>query len=194
MADFIQKRSSEWDEQAKIDAVLTYIKVGNNTALTCRTLNIPERTLMFWKKQEWWKELYDEFKSSEDFEISGKLERIIKISLAQVEDRLENGDPFYDHKSGTVKRKPASLRDLNAVLKDSLTAKVEIENKHTHKEETVSVMEKLRQLADQFEKIAQKKPQINVTDVVYIEENKDALHDKWEEGLQEGISEVPRNS
>lgn len=180
MSNFVKRNSDDWDEQTKIHAVQTYIKLGNSFYLTAKTLDIPRSTLLFWGKQDWWAALYDEFKQEEDIEISSKLRKIIGKSLAIVEDCLENGDPYYDPRTGEIKRKPVNIRDAHMIFKDNLYAKADIENKGTRQVETATVMDKLSQLAKQFEDIANKKQAINVTDVVYVEEKQNALDDQRE--------------
>ena len=174
-----------WGDQQKIEAVSTYVVLGGNATQTAIALQIPAETLRIWTKTQWWKDLYDEIKQQENIELSHKLQKIVTRSLALVEDRLENGDFFYDQKTGKVVRKEVSLRDAHEVMKSSFNMKESIEKPQTVALEENSINDKLAALAKQFEQfaVAQKeKPAINVTDVVFVEnkDEDDAIHEERE--------------
>lgn len=174
-----------WGDQQKIEAVSTYVVLGGNATQTAIALQIPAETLRIWTKTQWWKDLYDEIKQQENIELSHKLQKIVTRSLALVEDRLENGDFFYDQKTGKVVRKEVSLRDAHEVMKSSFNMKESIEKPQTVALEENSINDKLAALAKQFEQfaVAQKeKPTINVTDVVFVEnkDEDDAIHEERE--------------
>ena len=161
-----------WGDQQKIEAVSTYVVLGGNATQTAIALQIPAETLRIWTKTQWWKDLYDEIKQQENIELSHKLQKIVTRSLALVEDRLENGDFFYDQKTGKVVRKEVSLRDAHEVMKSSFMMKESIEKPQAVAMEESSVNDKLAALAKQFEQfaVAQKtKAPVNVTDVVFLE-------------------------
>ena len=174
-----------WGDQQKIEAVSTYVVLGGNATQTAIALQIPAETLRIWTKTQWWKDLYDEIKQQENIELSHKLQKIVTRSLALVEDRLENGDFFYDQKTGKVVRKEVSLRDAHEVMKSSFMMKESIEKPQAVAMEESSVNDKLAALAKQFEQfaVAQKeKAPINVTDVVFVEnkDDNDAVHEERE--------------
>ena len=181
MSKFTPTSPNHWDEKTKIQAVQTFIKLGNSYHLTSKTLDIPRQTLILWGKQDWWAALYDEFKNETNGEISGKLGHIIQKSLDIIADRLENGDPFYDPRTGKFVRKEISLRDAHMIVKDNIYLQQAVEGKTNGVVDVQSVTDKLAKLAKQFEDIANKKKEINVTDVVYIEkDDDDAVHEERE--------------
>lgn len=168
-----------WTEEDKINAVQTYLKLGKNMLLTSETLGIHRNTLLGWSKQAWWTVLVDELQSEENFQISRKLTQIIQQSLTIVEDRLTNGDIFYNPRTGKIDRKPVSLRDAHAILKDNIYLRVDVENGASRPTDATTIADKLSQLAKQFEAIANKKPVVEVTDIIY-KDSPDALHEKRE--------------
>lgn len=174
MADFLPKRSSEWDEKTKIMAAQTFIKLGNSYWLTAKTLDIPRQTLIHWGKQEWWAALIKELQLESKGEIRGKLGQIIQKSLDIIADRLENGDFMYDSRTGGFIRKPISIRDAHMIVKDNLYLQEGLENKEAPEGDVQSVTDKLQKLAKQFEAIANQKKPVNVTDVVYVETKEEA--------------------
>ena len=184
--NFVPKTKDHWDEKTKIQAVQTFIKLGNSYHLTSKTLDIPRQTLIWWGKQDWWAALYDEFKQETNGEISGKLSRIIQRSLDIIEDRLENGDPFYDPRTGKFTRKEISIRDAHLIVKDNIYLQQAIEGNTTNSPDVASVTDKLAKLAKQFEDIANKKKEINVTDVVYIEDKTNAVYEERPQDGEDG--------
>jgi len=176
-----------WGDKQKIEAVEAYIMLGGNVMQTAVALQIERTTLQKWTKTEWWKELYDEVKQQDNIVLSLRLQKIVSRSLDLVEDRLERGDIFYDQKLGTVVRKEVGLRDAHQIFKDSFMVKEQIEKPQGITLDTESIGDKLANLAAQFEKLAdaqKAKPKVEVTDVIYIEENSNSIHEEREEGLQ----------
>lgn len=154
------KRATEvgyWSDKQKMDMVQSYLVTGN-LALSARMLNIPEITVRKWKQSQWWKELEGQIKEQDAIELSAQLKNIIQKSLTIVADRLENGDYFYDQKSGAIVRKPVNLRDVNKVAVDLVTKRQQIEQapqQHILSEDSLEA--KLIKLAEKFAEIAAKK-------------------------------------
>ena len=185
----LSETNKHWGDKQKQEAVEAYIMLGGNMKQTSIALNIPRVTLIQWSKTEWWKDIYDEVKQQDNIVLSLRLQKIVARSLDLVEDRLEKGDIFYDQKLGTVVRKEVSLRDAHQVFKDSFLVKEQIEKPNTVALDSLSIGDKLANLAAQFEKLAdaqKHKPKVEVTDVIYIEskDTDDALHEERKEGLQ----------
>jgi transposase-like protein len=171
-----------WGDDQKIDAVKAYVTLGGNVAHTSLALQIPPQTLRNWTKTQWWKDLYEEIKHEDNIVMSHRLQKIVSRSMDLVEDRLEKGDFFYDQKTGKVVRKEISLRDAHEVMRTSAQMRDNIEKPQAAVLEESSVVDKLSQLAKQFEQFAtaqKNKPPVEVTDVVYItEEPKHAVHEE----------------
>jgi hypothetical protein len=181
-----------WGDAQKIEAVETFTLLNGNLKRTAIVLGVPRQTLQHWCKTEWWKDLYEEVKQQDNIVLSLRLQKVVARSLDLVEDRLEKGDIFYDQKLGQAVRKEVSLRDAHAIFKDSFLVKEQIERPSGMVLDAGSVTDKLHELAKQFEAFAsvqKEKPKIEVTDVIYIEDN-NAVHEEWEERLQDGESEV----
>ena len=136
----------------------------------------------------------NEVRLTENIEMDSKLSKIVDKSLDGVIDRIENGEFFYDQKTGQVRRKPASLRDVAKVSVDLLTKRELLRGNATERKETtqVSVTEQLKQLALEFAKWQQPQPAIDVEMVEIVpsgtEQDEDnAVYEEWEEGLQERV-------
>jgi hypothetical protein len=185
------KTNKTWSDKQKLEAVQSWLMLGN-LALTARVLNIPEVTIRYWKNSEWWKTAVEEIKIQEDMQMSARLKKIVDASLMAVEDRLLNGDIMYDQKSGEMVRKQVNMRDAHKVAVDLMDKKAIIDKTAVAVVEEKKDEDRLMKLAEKFaDFVTQKKPTVNVTDVVFVTEENNALHDQRQTGLQERVREVP---
>lgn len=188
-------RGVQWSDQQKLDLLKMYTLTGN-LALSAAACKIPEDTARRWKAQNWWKERLADLKSQKDFEVSARLEKIVNSSLLIMEDRLDQGDFFFNPKSGRIERKPVSLQAAHKVAVDLMDRQDALERRALRGESQEVAVDKWIALAEKFAQLAQKsqdKPKVEVTDVIFVKEpgeDIDALHDEREEGLQERESEI----
>lgn len=192
--DVAQKR---WSDRQKIECVTTYLLLGGNVILTSSTMKIPEQTIYYWKKSEWWNKLVNEIKQEERLTLSTKLKKVVDKSWDIVSDRLENGDFIYDQKKGELIRKPVSMRDAVKVANDSVMIREKLEMNDNFTVAADQIEDKLTKLAKAFTDLAKGvKPEEQVEDVDFVErEGEDiALDDReeWEDGkrLPEGKSSL----
>ena len=192
------KPNTTWSQESRLQAVSQYLVLGN-MALVSSMTGIPHQLLRSWKGQPWWKEMENEVRLTENIEMDSKLSKIVDKSLDAVIDRVENGEFFYDQKTGQVRRKPASLKDVAKVSVDLLTKRELLRGNATERKETtqVSVTEQLKQLALEFARWQQPQSTIDVEMVEIVpsgteQDKDDAVYEEWEEGLPEGESLGPR--
>jgi len=165
----IDATKCSWSVSQKIEAVQTYLLLGNATH-TAKVLKIPDATLNYWRGCDWWKELERDIKAQERIELSNRLKKIVNNSLSLVEDRLEKGDFIYDQKAGKLIRKPMQAKDIHKIAVDMMDRR---ENLDMHREvvqNQQSIAEKLQQLAETFSSTVTKKEVIDVEDAVEIKE------------------------
>jgi hypothetical protein len=110
---------ARWPEKAKIQAVTTFIATGNITH-TAELCNIPRPTIIEWMKTAWWQKMYDDLQYQDHVELDGRLKKVMEKALDVVSDRLENGDFFFDQKTGRTTRVPVKLRDVHKVTTDMI--------------------------------------------------------------------------
>lgn len=177
---------SQHSDKKKLEAVQLYLMLGSILKVS-QQLNIPEQTLWYWKRSEWWHKLETTIREEEAIVLSSKMKRLVDKSLEHITDRLDKGDWIYDQKTGQLKRKPVTLRDVHNVAKDLIdrTQKLEQQGNFTVTQENIA--EKLEKLAQSFEEFAtKKKPVVEVTDVIFAEETsgeQNAIHEERQEGL-----------
>lgn len=170
-----QRKMTLRSDSTKIEVVKTYLALGGNATLTAAATKIPFDTIKTWKTTNWWNQLVNDMRKAEKLELSAKTKRILDKSLDLVMDRLDNGDFFYDQKSGQLVRKPIPARELNKIAVDMIDQKFILDKATEEQVELSTNEEKLAKLAERFAELAAtalaRKPAVEVTDVVFVEEN-----------------------
>lgn len=179
--------NKHWPIEKKIEVVSQYLVLGN-MKLVAATTGVSHDLIRQWKGQPWWKELESEIRQTQNIEMDTKLSKIVDKSLDAVMDRLDNGDFFYDQKTGQIKRKPVAMRDAARVTTDMISKRELLRHGVDERKETtqIAVAEQLKMLAAEFAKWNNtKKPE-----PIVLEEVEDAVYEEREARLQEGISPV----
>jgi len=210
MALIERKNKYTWDD--KVVVASKFQQLGN-VRLVSELTGVPYQTILDWRKTEWWIDLLDELKQIKRSKAGTKLAEIIELGTDVVQDRLVNGDFILNNKTGEIARKPVSLRDAAQVVNNLITRQIQMEElaeKLVHRKE--SIKETLVLLQKEFAKFSREQQKKEAQTIEYVEvidavhdEREDrnhqvahdhlagevnAIHDKWEEGLQEGSSEV----
>lgn len=177
------KKNASWPFEKKLEVVSQYLILGNMKQVAVLT-GVSHDLIRQWKGQPWWSELEKEIRNTQNIEMDTKITKIVDKTLDATLDRVENGDYFYDQKSGEVKRRPVPLRDVHRVAVDMLGKRELIREGSQNRNEgsKISVEENLKLLAQEFAKWVkgEEKP---VIDLVEVE---DAVYEEREAGLQEG--------
>jgi hypothetical protein len=186
-------RNTTWPKEKKLQAVAQYLALGN-MKLVEATTGVSHTLLRQWKMQPWWKEFETEIRNTENLKLDNKLTAIVERSLEAVADRLDNGEQVYNQKTGELFRKPVNMKDAARVSVDLLTKRELLRGNATSRSEVqaVPVADQLKLLAAEFARMTSGKPLeiIDVETVEILSGDIDAVHDEWEEGLQEGSGEV----
>ena len=185
----VHKPNTTWPQAKRLEVVSQWLVVGNLRIVAGMT-GVSYELVRDWKKQPWWKEMEAELRQTQNIEMDTKLSKIVDKSLDATLDRLENGEAYIDNKTGDIKRRPVALRDAARVSVDILSKRELLRGNATERKEStqIPIADQLALLAAEFAKW-QKKPETEVIDVEMVEVI-DAVHDEWEEGLQEGGGEI----
>lgn len=142
------------NEKTRLKAVVVYRATGNN-GITAQQCGVDPATIRSWRKSDWWKQLEDELKLENRVQLSGKLQKIVDKAMIELEDRLSEGDWFYDQKLGKMLRKPVNAATVNQIIKDQVTQQREIEKAAERTTGgTEKVQDVLSRLAVEFERFA----------------------------------------
>jgi len=179
----LEHRRKRKTDQCKVDTVKTYLALGGNLTLTAAATGISRNTLKVWKTSNWWDKLIKEFRKEERLDLSVKTKKILEKSMEQLADRLEGGDYLYDPKARQLVRKPVGAKDLHRIAVDMIDRKEKIDKAIDgyNPDDEKNNEDKLSKLAEQFAQLAitavknkDKPKMIEVTDVIFVEEKKNA--------------------
>lgn len=180
-------KHTTWPKEKKLQAVTQYLALGN-LRLVAASTGVSYDMLRQWKIQPWWKEFEKEIRATENIGLDTDLTKIVKKSLETVADRLENGEVFYNQKTGALERKPVLMKDAAKVTTDMLTKRELLRGNATARTESAAIpmADQLKLLADAFSRMATGQPQREVIDIdavlVTDEDIEDAIevaHDIW---------------
>lgn len=100
--------------------------------------------------QPWWADVEKDIRTEEDAELDSRLSKIIDRSLDAVADRIDNGDFLLDSRTGSIRRVPVKMRDVQRTATDLIDKRNLIRGKPTSITERVTVDDVMRKLADEF--------------------------------------------
>lgn len=144
-----------WSDKQKLEAAQSWLVLGN-MSLVSRVLGIPRITLQVWKTSNWWKELVEDIKVQEKIELSNKMKKIVDAAHAVVENRLLNGDPVLNQKTGEIVMKPVAMKDAHRVAVDMLNQRDAVEKMNKPDAVSEGNLDKLEALATKFAEFATK--------------------------------------
>ena len=158
--------NTTWPKEKKLQAVTQYLALGNMKLVAAST-GVSYDLLRQWKLQPWWKEFEREIRATENLGLDSDLTKIVKKSLETVADRLENGEVFYNQKTGTLERKPVLMKDAAKVTTDMLTKRELLRGNATNRSEQaiVPMADQLKALADAFARMSKGLPPADIVDV-----------------------------
>jgi transposase-like protein len=168
-----KKGSQSHSNEDKSRGVSAYVSTGSFTKAS-RITGIPETTLRFWAKQDWWSEESHRANQADADELKSTATRIAKRAFVELEDRLENGEVVFD-KEGNANVKKVSARDaaiIAAVAIDKRKVLLDQPNQVSIQNST----EKLASLMEQFMKFATAKeiPVDRSSEIVVNESDSDS--------------------
>ena len=159
-------------QQVKIDSCTLYCVYGDFEKVSELT-KVPVHHLKAWHQEPWWVEIQKQVYVEQNENLSSRINHVLDKSLEEINDRLQDGDYFFDRKAGTLRRKPVDTKTL-AILFDNLTTKRQlVRGEPTSINAKIGVEDRLAQLADSFEKFA--KSRLIENGVVVQESLKDVI-------------------
>lgn len=169
-----------WGDAQKLETVQAYLVLGS-IRLTSAAMEIPERTIISWRNSGWWQEVVDELRLQDKLQLSQKLKKIVEKSIEVTDDRLTHGEFKFD-KMGELVRIPVSMKDAHKVSMDMINKREDILSSEKVQMTDAKAEDKLKSLAEKFAEYATRtiektKAPVVVTDVIYIQEEKDAIHE-----------------
>jgi hypothetical protein len=164
-------RQYTWEQ--KIEVATKYMQLGN-ARLVCELTGVPYQTILDWRRTEWWSDLVDELKQIKRSKQGVRLEEIVNEGLDVAQERLQNGDFFFNVKTGQIERKPVSMRDASQMVNNLITRQIQMEElaeKVSQRKE--SVKETLLMLSKEFAKFTKEQAKANAQTIAFTEVNAD---------------------
>jgi hypothetical protein len=154
MVKAVKKNEYFHSDSQKGRGVAAYAGTGSFQRASQIT-GIPETTLRYWSKQDWWGEAVLRVDKEDSEELKTTFTRIAKKSITLLEDRLDNGDEIVTKDGSIVKRQipGKELAIIAAVSADKRRAEINAPSSVANESST----EKLARLAQDFIKFIKAK-------------------------------------
>ena len=160
--------------EQKTDACAMYCVYGDIDQVSELT-GIPAKFLREWKQEPWWNEIQKKVFVEQNEKLAGRISGVLDKSLEHLVDRIDNGDYLWDVRKSKLVRKPVDTKVLATVFNTLVTRRQLIRGEPTSITTQVGVDDRLKLLAQQFEKFAAAKEveQLapTITDVTFTEES-----------------------
>ena len=153
----LQPAKGWWPEEKWIEVATLYAAGLHKVPEISELAGVPVQTIRNWMQSEKWFEVLDRINVEKDVQTVSRFNQIMDKALDVIVDRLENGESFYDPKSGEVKRRPVSLRDATVAGAIIVDKRQLLRGKATSRTEKVEVSDRLSQLAKDFQRFIEAK-------------------------------------
>ena len=159
-------KKSIWTQNQKLQAVSTYLMLGNMTE-TALVTGISLNTLKLWKSTDWFKEYALQLQTEDVQQMSSNLKKVIDKALKAVEDRLDLGDAQFDQKTGDIIRIPVKAHVALKITTDLMTKQQKLYENPVKEQVERTIDDRLLKLSEEFARFATAKR--NTVDIEAIE-------------------------
>lgn len=161
--------------EQKTDACAMYCVYGDIDQVSELT-GIPAKFLREWKQEPWWNEIQKKVFVEQNEKLAGRISGVLDKSLEHLVDRIDNGDYLWDVRKSKLVRKPVDTKVLATVFNTLVTRRQLIRGEPTSITTQVGVDDRLKLLAQQFEKFAAAKEVEQVApQIIDIDTNGDSI-------------------
>lgn len=148
---------TKYGPQIKLQAVITWLLTGN-LSKTEKVLDLPRGIVAKWKTtSDWWPMLAKSIQIERGVELDAELTTLISTTSSTIKDRLEDGDYKYNSKLDKLVRVPVQAKEAAIIMDKAISNRNLLRGDPTSRTETVSVLENLSLLKQEFKKFAEAK-------------------------------------
>jgi len=147
---------SYFNLEQKTDACALYCVYGDVDQVSELT-GIDPKFLRQWKDEPWWSEIQKKVFVEQNEKLASRISGVLDRSLDHLVDRLDNGDYLWDVRKSKLVRKPVDTKVLSNLFNNLVTRRQLIRGEPTSITTQVAVDDRLKLLAEQFEKFANAK-------------------------------------
>jgi hypothetical protein len=146
-------KKAHWTQNQKLQAVSTYLMLGN-MAETAVVTGIPLPTLKMWKVTDWFKDYALQLQAEEVQQMSSSMKKIIDKSLKAVEDRLDLGDAQFDQRTGAIVRVPVKAHVALKITTDLMARQDKLSANPVKEQIESTIDDRLLKLSEEFARFA----------------------------------------
>lgn len=147
---------SYFNLEQKTDACALYCVYGDIDQVSEMT-GIDPKFLRQWKDEPWWTEIQKKVFVEQNEKLASRISGVLDKSLEHLVDRLDNGDYLWDVRKSKLVRKPVDTKVLSNLFNNLVTRRQLIRGEPTSITSQVAVDDRLKLLAQQFEKFSNAK-------------------------------------
>jgi len=144
---------SYFNLEQKTDACALYCVYGDVDQVSEPT-GIDPKFLRQWRDEPWWSEIQKKVFIEQNEKLASRISGVLDRSLDHLVDRLDNGDYLWDVRKSKLVRKPVDTKVLSNLFNNLITRRQLIRGEPTSITTQVAVDDRLKLLADQFQKFA----------------------------------------
>jgi len=145
-----------FSEEDRIRVATVYAATGS-AVKTSEITGIKAGTIRQWRMQEWWPQVIERIQSETDDELDVEFTKVVKKSLSEINERIDNGDWFFDQKEGKLERVPIKGKDLGVLVSIAMEKRDLIRRKGKNAIEQASTRELLQGIATEVRKFTESK-------------------------------------
>ena len=154
-----------YSPEKKVQAAGAYMICGTY-AMAEKISGVPAQTISSWARESaWWPAITAEMKKERNQELDVELTKTVHLANETLQDRLENGEEFFDSKSGEMKRRKVSATAAAKALSVAYANRALLRGDPTSRVEKISTEERLSRLGQEFQKFSKAR---DVTDEVIV--------------------------
>ena len=146
-------KKAHWTQNQKLQAVSTYLMLGN-MAETAVVTGIPLPTLKMWKVTDWFKEYALQLQAEDVQQMSSTMKKVIDKSLKAVEDRLDLGDAQFDQRTGSIVRVPVKAHVALKITTDLMARQDKLSANPVKEQIESTIDDRLLKLSEEFARFA----------------------------------------
>lgn len=146
---------STYEDEVKERAVQVFLITGSATK-TSQICKVPYRTLMEWKKSNWWEDKFEEARIRYRKQLDGKFNAMFGYIVKELEQRLRKGDEVI-LKDGTKVYRKLSGSELSSIAERLWKILALLRGEPTSRTEKVTITEYLDNLQDDLKRRTQEK-------------------------------------
>jgi len=131
------------------EACLAYMLCGDSDRAG-KLVGVPGRTIRDWLHESWWFSMTEQLMDRYRVEIDSRLTRVLDLALAELQDRLENGDEVVG-KDGSKTRRRVSARDAALIYAITIDKRELLRGRPTSRTERVDLSAVRREMREIIE-------------------------------------------